>query len=187
MYPSLMLLYKMLKSDVNESFESMKMIPFKKSLKMSISLHFTSCINSYIHTFICNTSMSIDILKKKNYWKSTSFSTRLWVFLFTKRTMQFPLVILTHRILNIFRLNHKAWKRSGLPIQYGKRISCKMKEMGNEQRNFSQMMDFHIQPSLINPKCLKAIVGPRAKFRETLYRSIYGTEFRWPLWTKKVI
>ena len=59
----------------------MKMIPFGKSLKMSISLHF-AYINSYKHTFICSVSISMDISKMnkfienlaKLFNKATSFS-----------------------------------------------------------------------------------------------------------------
>ena len=59
----------------------MKMIPFGKSLEMSVSLHFVY-ISSYMHTFICSISISIDISKMnkfienlaKLFNKATSFS-----------------------------------------------------------------------------------------------------------------
>ena len=59
----------------------MKMITFGKSLKMSVSLHF-AYINSYMHTFICSVSISMDISKMnkfienliKLFNKATSFS-----------------------------------------------------------------------------------------------------------------
>ena len=59
----------------------MEMIPFGKSLKMSVSLHF-AYINSYMHTFICSASISMDISKMnkfienlaKLFNKATNFS-----------------------------------------------------------------------------------------------------------------
>ena len=44
----------------------MKMIPFGKSLKMSISLHFAYII-SYIYTFIYSVSISMDISKMNKF------------------------------------------------------------------------------------------------------------------------
>ena len=37
---------------------------FGKSLGMSISLHFASCVDSYMYTFICSTSITTKVLKK---------------------------------------------------------------------------------------------------------------------------
>ena len=60
----------------------MEMIPFGKSLEMSVSLHFASYINSYMYTFICSVSISMDFSKinkfienlAKLFNKATSFS-----------------------------------------------------------------------------------------------------------------
>ena len=58
----------------------MKMIPFGKSLEMSISLHFAYII-SYIHTFINSVSIIMDISKVNRFienlaklYKAISFS-----------------------------------------------------------------------------------------------------------------
>ena len=46
--------------------ELIKMIPLGKSLEMSDSLHFAYII-SYIHTFICSVSISMDISKMNKF------------------------------------------------------------------------------------------------------------------------
>ena len=61
--------------------ELMEMIPFEKSLEMSVSLYFAYII-SYMHTFICIINISMDISKMnkfienlaKLFNKATSFS-----------------------------------------------------------------------------------------------------------------
>ena len=45
----------------------MKMIPFEKSLEMSISLYFASYINSYMHTFNYSVIISMDISKMNKF------------------------------------------------------------------------------------------------------------------------
>ena len=45
----------------------MKMIPFGKSLEMSISLYFASYINLYMHKFIYSVSISMDISKMNKF------------------------------------------------------------------------------------------------------------------------
>ena len=69
----------------------MKMIPFGKSLKMSVSLHF-AYINSYIHTFICNVSIFMDISKMNKFIENLVKLFKAISFLVINRTIQLPLV-----------------------------------------------------------------------------------------------
>ena len=71
----------------------MKMISFGKSLEMSISLHF-AYINSYMHTFICSVSISMDISKMNKFIENLAklFNKATSLFLVTNRTIQLPLV-----------------------------------------------------------------------------------------------
>ena len=119
----------------------MKMISFRKSLETSISLHFAS----YIHIFICNVNISIDISKMNKFIENLAkLFKKVISFSFTKKIRQLPLVILIHRNLIQFptvwitrpeeELN---WKSSMKSKQV-----ARIKEMKDEQRNFLQMMDF---------------------------------------------
>ena len=63
----------------------MKMIPFGKSLEISISLHF-AYINSYMHTFICSANISMDISKMNKFIENLAkLFNKAISFSFTKK------------------------------------------------------------------------------------------------------
>ena len=62
----------------------MKMIPFEKSLEMSILMHF-AYINSHMHKVICNVSISIDISKMNKFIENLAkLFNKIASFLVTK-------------------------------------------------------------------------------------------------------
>ena len=102
----------------------MKMISLGKSLEMSISLHF-AYINSYMYTFICSVSISMDISKMNKFIENLAkLFNKATSFLVTKRTMQLSLIILIYR--NIFLSSDlEIWRRGVLSVQHEMRTSYK--------------------------------------------------------------
>ena len=122
--------------------KSMKMIPLGKSLEMSISLHF-AYINSYMHTFIYSVSIFIQYFKNEQiHWKFSQVVQSYKFFLIINRTIQLPLVNPDPRehlpTVRILRTEKEVNCQSSMEHQQAARV----KEMGDEQRNFLQMMNF---------------------------------------------
>ena len=166
----------------------MKMIPFGKSLETSISLHFASYINSYIHIFICSVSISIWYFKNEQiYWKSSQVVQQSYKFSCHKKNnaIAFGKSWPTRTSSNSSDL--ETWRKGELSIQHWTRTSCK----GQRNRGWATKLfpndglSIYNQPFL-NSDASGATIRSREKFRKTLCGSIQGTRFRRSLWTREV-